>query len=521
MPLLLVSPLGDATGNRSTATRLAALLARLSPAALTEQLLVDSGAPDAGERVGAALAATARPHLCVALHAYKAGRHVVDCCGGQAGDVCAPGRPPTAVPPVVLVLGGTDINHDVADALHALAARRAGADAACDPLPEHASRADYIAAAVRLADAVVAFTPAMAARYTAFVGRMGALGGSSGSGNSDDDIGRLRAKLRVIPQGVDLGVGGLALAPSALAGDAAWERRRGAAAVAYDTGEASDQQQQPPRPPPPLREVLGLPPSARLLVLVAGVRAVKDPLFLAGAVAAWHAAAAATAAAAGGEPPVHMVIVGPVLEPALFERVRQATGCSSEAEFAAAAASAPPATPVASAGADAAADAAAPTAARPCYGGRGGLWYHPPVPRSLLLGTWLRHDADVLLNSSHTEGQCGALLEAMALGVPVVARHNEGNDALVAHGVTGLLYHTPDEAVAHCRALLAGRRTLPGGGSAPNPLRDAITAAAAEEVRRHHSVEGEAAAWARLLAELRVPVAVPTAEAVPRDGAPA
>ncbi|KAK7829273.1 hypothetical protein U0070_012744 [Myodes glareolus] len=48
-----------------------------------------------------------------------------------------------------------------------------------------------------------------------------------------------------------------------------------------------------------------------------------------------------------------------------------------------------------------------------------------------------------LVNSSVSEGMSAAILEAMDLEVPVLARNIPGNSAVVEHGVTGLLFTTP------------------------------------------------------------------------------
>ena len=48
--------------------------------------------------------------------------------------------------------------------------------------------------------------------------------------------------------------------------------------------------------------------------------------------------------------------------------------------------------------------------------------------------------ADVVLNCSHSESMSNTLLEAMALGRPVLANDIPGNRSLVRHGKTGLLY---------------------------------------------------------------------------------
>ncbi|WLD95265.1 glycosyltransferase [Alkalihalobacillus sp. AL-G] len=53
--------------------------------------------------------------------------------------------------------------------------------------------------------------------------------------------------------------------------------------------------------------------------------------------------------------------------------------------------------------------------------------------------------ADVVINTSITEGQPLALMEAMAFGVPVLARDNAGNRSLVDDGADGLMFCNPSE----------------------------------------------------------------------------
>jgi glycosyltransferase involved in cell wall biosynthesis len=50
------------------------------------------------------------------------------------------------------------------------------------------------------------------------------------------------------------------------------------------------------------------------------------------------------------------------------------------------------------------------------------------------------HQADIILNHSSCEGLPNALLEAAVLGRPMLARHIEGNAAVVEDGCNGLLY---------------------------------------------------------------------------------
>jgi hypothetical protein len=198
-----------------------------------------------------------------------------------------------------------------------------------------------------------------------------------------------------------------------------------------------------------LRAACGLPADAHVALLVAGVRAVKAPGFLLPAFLGQRCAPALA---------VHLVLVGPVLDAALMSALRLA-------------------------------------GLRDAPAGAGALaQYLPPVPRPALL-SWLAQ-ASAVVNCSESEGQSCALLEAMAVaGAVVVARRIEGNEALVAHGATGLLFDSPDQALAACRHA-CGLERLPGvDADAP-----ALRAAAAAHVARAHSQAAEAAAWAAVAA---------------------
>ncbi len=54
------------------------------------------------------------------------------------------------------------------------------------------------------------------------------------------------------------------------------------------------------------------------------------------------------------------------------------------------------------------------------------------------------HEADVMLNPSFGEGMPNTVLEAMACALPVIASRVTGNDELVKHGETGLLFDLAD-----------------------------------------------------------------------------
>ena len=77
---------------------------------------------------------------------------------------------------------------------------------------------------------------------------------------------------------------------------------------------------------------------------------------------------------------------------------------------------------------------------------------------------------DVVLNNSQSEGLANALLEAAALGVPMLVRDIPGNAAVVEAGVNGLFYDDATSFARQARALMADpalRRRL----SCPDPGR--------------------------------------------------
>jgi glycosyltransferase involved in cell wall biosynthesis len=77
---------------------------------------------------------------------------------------------------------------------------------------------------------------------------------------------------------------------------------------------------------------------------------------------------------------------------------------------------------------------------------------------------------DVVLNNSQSEGIANALLEADALGVPMLVRNIPGNAAVVEEGINGLLYDDAASFARQARALMVDpilRRRL----SRPDPGR--------------------------------------------------
>ncbi|XP_049722190.1 glycosyltransferase 1 domain-containing protein 1 isoform X2 [Elephas maximus indicus] len=174
-----------------------------------------------------------------------------------------------------------------------------------------------------------------------------------------------------------------------------------------------------------------------VFLLVCGLRQVKDPLYLVNAFSEWHQE----------EPNVYMVIVGPEVDPVFTREVKAKVKRS---------------------------------------------------PGVRLIGHMPREDlhavvknCSAVVNSSVSEGMSAAVLEAMDLGVLVLARNIPGNAAVVEHRVTGLLFSDPQEFVQLAKSLLS------------NPaLEREIVANGREYVRTHHSWQAERATYQSLVRSL-------------------
>ncbi|XP_047238200.1 glycosyltransferase 1 domain-containing protein 1 isoform X2 [Girardinichthys multiradiatus] len=93
-----------------------------------------------------------------------------------------------------------------------------------------------------------------------------------------------------------------------------------------------------------------------------------------------------------------------------------------------------------------------------------------------------------VVNSSESEGMSAAILEAMDLRVPVLARNIPGNAAVVKHGVNGLLFSSPQEFVHQSQRLLSDHK-----------LRERVVRNGKLYVEENHSVKQEKETYQRLV----------------------
>ncbi|XP_030148292.1 glycosyltransferase 1 domain-containing protein 1 isoform X3 [Lynx canadensis] len=171
-----------------------------------------------------------------------------------------------------------------------------------------------------------------------------------------------------------------------------------------------------------------------IFLLVCGLRQVKDPLYLVDAFSEWHRE----------EPNVYMVIVGPEVDPVFTRevgaRVKRAAGVRLIREMP-----------------------------------QGDL--HAALKNCF-----------AVVNSSVSEGMSAAILEAMDLEVPVLARNIPGNAAVVKHEVTGLLFSDPQEFVQLAKRLVSDPA-----------LEREIVANGREYVRARHSWQAERCTYQNLI----------------------
>ncbi|XP_069922067.1 glycosyltransferase 1 domain-containing protein 1 isoform X1 [Oryctolagus cuniculus] len=137
-----------------------------------------------------------------------------------------------------------------------------------------------------------------------------------------------------------------------------------------------------------------------VFLLICGLRRVKDPLYLVDAFSEWHRE----------DPSVFFLIVGPEVDPVFTQEVKAAVQRAP------------------------------------------GVRLTRELPQDELHAA--ARNCCAVVNSSVSEGMSAAILEAMDLEVPVLARNIPGNAAMVKHGVTGLLFSDPQEFVRLAKRLI-------------------------------------------------------------------
>lgn len=148
-----------------------------------------------------------------------------------------------------------------------------------------------------------------------------------------------------------------------------------------------------------LRAQLRVGPRAFVALLPGGLRPVK----------AQHVALAALEELARRGAAVHLVLAGPTLDPEYEALLRTRAGSSPYVHFA-------------------------------------GTLAHADMGAALAT-------SDVVLNSSESEGESNAILEAQWAAKPVLARRNHGNTALIDDGVDGRLFDSPEELADQIEAV--------------------------------------------------------------------
>ncbi|KAM9360593.1 glycosyltransferase 1 domain-containing protein 1 [Symphorus nematophorus] len=172
----------------------------------------------------------------------------------------------------------------------------------------------------------------------------------------------------------------------------------------------------------------------RVFLLVCGLRRVKDPLYLVEVFSEWHCA----------NPLNVLAIIGPKIDPLLtaeVEAVAQRTAGVFLAQE------------------------------------RSQQELHAAMKRCF-----------AVVNSSVSEGMSAAILEAMDLEVPVLARDIPGNAAIVQHEFTGLLYSTPQEFVHQSQRLVSDHE-----------LRERVVRNGKLYVEEHHGLKQERETYQRLI----------------------
>jgi glycosyltransferase involved in cell wall biosynthesis len=176
----------------------------------------------------------------------------------------------------------------------------------------------------------------------------------------------------------------------------------------------------------------------KLFVLPAGLRAVKDPLFLCEAMTQWH----------DHDPQVFLVIVGPGIEGSITNEIHK-------------------------------------------WSNHQGIIYIPIMNQNCLYKLISSALCIAVINSSRSEGQPQAILEAMSIGKPVLVRNISGNTAVVTHRKTGLVYSTAEEFILQANELLVS-----------TTLSSNLISEGLEYINTNHNIEKETLGYNSIISSL-------------------
>lgn len=113
------------------------------------------------------------------------------------------------------------------------------------------------------------------------------------------------------------------------------------------------------------------------------------------------------------------------------------------------------------------------------------IHYYEEVPLEEMEGIYKQ--SDMVINTSLSEGQSSALLEAMFVGKPVVARNNGGNRSIIQHEETGFLFDDVGDFYRHLDRLLTDEN-----------LNQTICKKAQDYVMEAHSLQKEIESYINL-----------------------
>ena len=398
--LHICAPMGAASGNLTTASRIAHLLQQRYPAAMLHVELHDTNGPSPSSDADSKGFPTVNgviehEEAVLCIHAYRAAPWMQ-----YFKDRCPHYR--------VLVFGGTDVNE-------------CGGDKGCD----------------RSRDDVVEVMSQCVASATALVCFSTAVADAASIMWPGEDI---KSKMVIVPQSVQLPNHPHPSPKEGLL------RLLQACTLTSMLDVASM-----PRQAMEVLEEQDADARWFLALLPAGLRAVKDPLF---------APRAFLEHLDGSGPRVFLVISGPPIDLTVEQELKDlvesvpSSSCSSTFHLA----------------------------------------YSPGVSPDVLIAAMQHPSVLCTLNTSLSEGQPQAAMEAMAVGCPVVVRNVPGNAAVISHGKNGLLFDTKAELVDRVATL--ARWTL---DEQLHSEREAIVSRAKRFIGEAHDAEVEALGYAKVL----------------------